>query len=117
MDDNSIPLTAFTTPLGLFEYTRMPFGLVNAPSCFQRMMDYTLQGLINNTCYCYLDDIIIFSKTFSDHLQDLEQVLQRIQQANLRLKAKKCKFLKHQVTYLGHVITKDGILPEPEKIR
>lgn len=116
MAPESIPLTAFTTPLGTFEYLRLPFGLANAPAAFQRLIDAVLRGLLHVNCYAFLDDVVIYSNNFETHLKDLEKVLQRISQANLRLKAKKCKFANNKITYLGHLITNKGVLPDPEKI-
>lgn len=109
--------TAFTTPLGLFEFERMPFGLCNAPATFQRLMQRCLNGQIAESLLVYLDDIIIFSTDFSSHLQHLEQVLERLWQHGLKLKPDKCKLLQHEVAFLGHVVDRDGVRPDPGKIR
>ena len=83
--------TAFSAgPLGFFEYNRMPMGLVNAPACFQRLMQRTMGDLHLNTCLLYRDDIIVFSKTFEEHLIRLDSVFQRLKNANLTLKPSKC---------------------------
>lgn len=117
MSERDKEKTAFCTPFGLFEFNRMPFGLCNAPGTFQRLMerifgDQSLQSLL-----LYLDDIIIFSTSFSQHLQRLEMVLSRLQQHNLKLKMSKCHFFQREVRYLGHIISPDGVATDPEKTR
>ena len=92
---------AFITPDGLYQFKVMPFGLSNAPATFQRMMDVLLSGLKWNTCLVYLDDIVVFSKTFSEHLSRLDEVLARIQRANLKLKISKCSFFATSLKVLG----------------
>ena len=94
----------------------MPFGLSNAPSTFQRMMDLILTGLIGNSCLVYLDDIIIFSRDFSSHLKNLEMVFKRLENVNLKLKITKCKFLREELPFLGNIISKHGIHPDLSKI-
>lgn len=109
--------TAFTVgPLGFFEYNRMPFGLVNAPATYQRLMEQCFEGLHLDICYIYLDDIIIFSKTFEEHLERVEKVLQRLREKNLKLSPKKCEFFRQQVKYVGNIVSENGIEPDPEKI-
>ena len=83
--------TAFTTPFGLFQFRRMPFGLQGAPATFQRMVDYLLDGF-NDFASVYLDDVIVYSSSWKDHLWHLQQALQRTQQAGLTLRRKKCQF-------------------------
>ena len=107
--------TAFCTQQGLFEFNVMPFGLCNAPATFQRLMNLVLAGIQWNTCLVYIDDIIIFGKTFDQHLHNLQQVLDRLRQAGLKLHPSKCQFLQHKVTFLGHIISQDGIYPDPDK--
>ena len=94
----------------------MPFGLVSAPSTFERCIENVLRGLQWQTCLIYLDDIIIFSQTFEDHLENLTEVFKRIKNAGLKLKSSKCEFLKQMVKFLGHVVSKEGISTDPEKI-
>ena len=110
------PKTAFKTKKGLFEFKVMPFGLCNAPATFQRVMDRLLIGLKWNFCLVYLDDIVIFSKTFEKHIEHLEEVFKRIQNANFHLKAEKCVFGRKEIIYLGYSISKEGIKPEPSKL-
>ena len=108
--------TAFITPFGLFEYNRMPFGLCNAPACFARLMQACLNEQIFQILLVYLDDILIFSKTFEEHLERLEMVLKRLREHGLKLKLEKCTFLRRRVTYLGHEVSGAGIAPDPQKI-
>lgn len=117
LDAESRPKTAFTTHAGLYHFTVMPFGLTNAPATFQRLMDLVLGGLKWSCALVYLDDIIVYSSTFSSHLQHLELVLQRIQESGLTLHLSKCHFCKTKLRYLGHVVSQSGIEPDPEKIR
>ena len=115
LDPASRPKSAFTTYQGLYEFVRMPYGLCNAPATFQRLMQVVLAGLEWKSCFVYIDDILVASKTFNEHLSDLRQVFTRLRQANLRLKPKKCSLLHDEVCYLGHVISKQGIKPDPQK--
>ena len=82
--------TAFTIQEGLFEFNVMPFGLCNTPATFQRLMDLTLAGMLWTECLVYLDDIIIFGRTFEDHLRNLMSVLERLRGVNLKAKPSKC---------------------------
>ena len=109
--------TAFSTPQGHFEFNVMPFGLTNAPATFQRLMECVLTGLSGEQCLIYLDDIIIFSSSFADHLNRLTSVLQRLRQAGLKIKPSKCQFMRPQVTYLVHIISAQGVSPDPSKLQ
>lgn len=111
------PKTAFVTPDGLYEFNVMPFGLCNAPATFERMIDNILRGLKWQTCLCYLDDIVIFSRDFSTHLQRLQAVLTCLSSAGLQLNLKKCCFGARQLLILGHVVSRDGVRPDPTKLR
>lgn len=111
------PKTAFVTPDGLFEFNVMPFGLCNAPATFERMMDNILRGLKWHICLCYLDDVVVFSPDFETHLARLHQVLSCLTAAGLQLNLKKCRFGARKLTILGHVVSKDGVSPDPEKLR
>jgi len=93
----------------------MPFGLCNAPATFERLMERILQGLVTKICLVYLDDVIVFGKTFEEMAKNLEQNFIRFQEANLRINPKKCNLFGRQVKYLGHVITTNGISTDPEK--
>lgn len=94
----------------------MPFGLCNAPQTFQRLMQGVLAGLQWEEYLVYLDDIIIFARTFEEHLSRLEHVLARLRQNKLKIKLEKCKFLAEEVNYLGHIVSKEVIQPDPVKI-
>ena len=113
IDETSKPITAFVTHRGLFECTVMPFGLASAPATFQRLMDIVLAGLKWQCCLDYLDDIIVYSPTFEQHLEDLKKVFRALADANLTLKAPKCHFCRPELTFLGHLITPNGIKPDP----
>lgn len=108
--------TAFACGPGLYEFNVVPFGLCNAPATFQRMINKVLSGLLWKVCLAYLDDIVIFSKTMTTHLQDLESVFSALDAANLRLKPEKCSFARQEIKYLGHILTGESIRPDPDKV-
>jgi hypothetical protein len=108
--------TAFSTPMGLFEANRKPFGLQNAPSTFQRLMTCCFGDLNFTHLLIYLDDLIIFSKTFEEHLERLQLVFDRLQEHGLKLKPSKCHLVRKEVQYLGHLVSTEGIKTDPEKI-
>lgn len=108
--------TAFCTPFGLFEWNRMPFGLCNAPSTFQRLMQRMFGDQQCQSVLLYLDDIVIFSSTIQQHLERLEMVLMRLQCEGLKAKLEKCAFFKPEVCYLGHVISSQGVATDPRKV-
>ena len=109
--------TAFTVgPLGFYECERMPFGLTNAPATFQRLMENCLGDLHLKWCLIYLDDIVVFSATFNDHLVRLKAVFDRLREAGVLLKPSKCFFFKKKIHYLGHVVSPEGIGTDPAKI-
>ena len=116
MDPTSREKTAFTTYSGLYEFNKMPFGLVNAPATFQRLMESVLSGLARDKCLVYLDDILVIGKTIEEHNENLSRVLERIRSAGLRLKPKKCSFAQQSVEYLGHIISADGVRTDPKKL-
>lgn len=117
MNENDQAKTAFSAPYGHFEYTRMPFGLKTAPATFQRMMNVILTGIQGIKCFVYQDDIIIYGKSIQDHNLKLTSVLEIIRKANLKLQPAKCEFLRREINYLGHVITENGIKPDPQKVQ
>ena len=117
LDEDSIPLTAFTVgPLGFYKCVRMPFGLTNAPATFQRLMESCLGELHLDWCIIYLDNIIIFLKNADDHITRLEGVFEKLAKAGLKLKPSKCEFFRSNLKYLGHIVSKDGIATDPKKI-
>ncbi|XP_011686344.1 PREDICTED: uncharacterized protein LOC105449050 [Wasmannia auropunctata] len=109
--------TAFSTPHGHYQFKRMPFGLKNAPSTFQRLMDTVLSGLQGNELFVYMDDIVIYAKSLKEHELKFNRLMQRLREANLRLQPDKCEFLRREVAYLGHIICSDGVRPDPNKIQ
>lgn len=108
--------TAFTTAEGHFEYKKMAFGLSGAPATFQRTMDRLLGRLKGRGCLVYLDDTVIYSDDAEQHAQLLREVFELLRSANLKANWQKCKFAVDEVTYLGHVVTKDGVKPDPAKV-
>ncbi len=109
--------TAFVTKYGLFEFKTMPFGLKTAPATYQRLMELALSGLQWTSYLIYLDDVIVFGKTFDEHLGRLAAVLQRFHEAGLKLKPEKCNFFKTEVKFIGYVLTPEGVLPDLENVK
>ena len=116
MSPQDMEKTAFCTRKGNFEFRVMPMGLVNASYTFQKMMQLVLSGLQWQICMVYLDDVIVYSKSFNAHLDNLRSVFDRFRKEGLKLKPKKCHFCKPEVLYLGHVVGRNGIKPNPEKV-
>jgi hypothetical protein len=114
MDDTK-DKTAFITTEGLYHSNVLPFGLNISPAIFQKCMSFLLNG--HKNALAYLDDIIIFSQNFSDHLKHLQEVFDRIRSANMKLKLSKCDFMRDKMVYLGHVVSKEGIMPDPDKVK
>ena len=115
MEEKSREKTAFTTPFGLFEFNVMPFGLHNAPATFQRMMNEALQEC-QDFAKAYIDDVVIYSSTWEEHLDHLDRVFRCLQKAGLTLKRSKCQFGLSYVYYLGYLIGEGGIRPDPKKV-
>ena len=116
VEEKSIEKTAFSTPQGHFEFLRMPFGLKNAPATFQRMMNNTLAEFIGKICFVYLDDVIIFSTSLEEHENSLIKILTKLKEVNLQVQLDKTEFLKKETEFLGHIVTTDGIKPNPKKL-
>ena len=116
LKEEDIPKSAFVCKYGHFEMTRMPFGLNNSASTFQRTMEMALQGLQWVTCLIYIDDIIVFGKDFDEHLLRVEEVFERLRSAGLKLKPTKCDLLQREVVFLGHVVSGKGVSPSPVNI-
>lgn len=106
---------AFTTPMGLFEFERMPYGLCNAPATFQRLMQRCLGGQVHDHLLIYLDDVIVYSPDFELHLKHLEQVFQTLEEYGLKLHPQKCRLFQRSVKYLRHVVSRQGVATDPEK--
>lgn len=115
LDEESKRYVTVNTHRGLFQYNRLPFGVSSAPAIFQRYMETLMQGLRGVSVY--IDDILVTGASLEEHLENLTQVLERLQAAGLRLNRAKCSFLRPSITYLGHVIDKDGLHPTQEKVR
>ena len=120
MHPDSREKTAFITHQGLYELKVMPFGLRNAPAVFQRLMQCVLAGVNPPEgpyfVSVYLDDVIVFSRTLDDHLHHLSLVIDRLAKAGLKLKPSNCHFISKKVQYLGHLLTPDGIRPNPDRV-
>lgn len=112
-----VPKTAFITQWGLYEFVRMPFGLKGAPATCQRVVDKIIAGKKYVSVVVYLDDVVVYNKSFDDQLIDLEDVLQRFKAADLRFRPDKCRFLANSIQYLGHIVTDEGIAADPLKLR
>lgn len=116
LDPAARPITAFSTPSGHYQYRRMPMGLCNSGATFQRLVNTLFHGLIGQTMFAYLDDIIIMSNTLEEHFKRLDQVFQRLEEAGLKIKLKKCHFLKKKIEFLGHTVDSQGLHTSQDKI-
>ncbi|XP_056332072.1 retrovirus-related Pol polyprotein from transposon 297 [Danio aesculapii] len=116
MAESSKPKAAFASHCGLFQFRVLPFGLCNAPATFQRLMNSVLAGLIYKSCAVYLDDIVVASPTFEQHIEDLKDVFLRLRSAGLTMKLAKCQFCRKEMKFLGYRVCPDGILPDQEKV-
>jgi hypothetical protein len=94
----------------------MPFGLRNAPATFERAMETALQGLTNKICLVYLDDIILFGKTFEEEMKNLQEIFRCLERVDLKMSRKKCHLFKQEVSFLGHVVSAEGVKTDPPKI-
>ncbi|CAL9692012.1 unnamed protein product [Knipowitschia caucasica] len=115
LEASSRPYTAFQTPAGLFQFTMMPFGLHGAPATFQRLMDRVLRGC-EDCSAAYLDDVVIFSDTWEQHLRHLERVLGQIERAGLTLNPSKCQWAKEEAKYLGYRLGRGEVRPQMDKV-
>ncbi|KAK3083976.1 hypothetical protein FSP39_006179 [Pinctada imbricata] len=116
LDDSDKHKSAFVTRQGLYEFNVMPFGLCNAPATFERLLETVLSGLQWNVCLIYLDDIIVYGSTFDKMIENLVKVFDKLQEAGLKLKARKCALFSKQVKYLGHVVSDKGVETDPDKV-
>ena len=116
MEAESAEKTAFVTHCGSYQFNVMPFGLVNVPSTFQRLMEKVMSGLMPEKCLTYIDDILVVGTNFSEHLSNLEAVFERLREASLKLKSTKCKLIQREVTYLGYRVSEDGMSADPAKL-
>ena len=105
MHEEDIEKTAFITPKGLYEFKVMPFGLNNAPSTFQRLMNWVLRDFLGIFVTVYLDDVIIYTKgAYEPHLNHIRQVFSVLRKSNLKIKLKKCRFCLLSLAFLGHIV-------------
>ncbi len=109
--------TAFNTPRGHFEYLVMPFGLSNSPAVFQALVNDVLRDMVDQFIYVYLDDILIFSSSLQEHVQHVRRVLQRLLENGLFVKAEKCDFHAQSVSFLGYIISSEGMRMDPDKVK
>ena len=116
IDEHDRDKTAFVTHKGQWRFKVLSFGLANAPSQFARIMELMMSGLTYIVCLVYLDDILIFSKTFDEHLDRLAIVFDRLDCYVLKLKPSKCSLFQHKVSFLGHVVSGQGIECNPDKV-
>ncbi len=116
LDAKSREITAFSTPLGHYEWLRLPVGLRNAPLTFQRMVNSLFAGVIGNGLFVYLDDWIVISKDIDSHFRNLDLVFSRLREVGLKANLSKCNFLKSRIEFLGHVVDGDGIHTVDSKI-
>lgn len=117
LKDSDIEKTAFSVNNGKYEFMRLPFGLKNAPSIFQRALDDILREHIGKICYIYIDDIIVFSKDELTHCKNLDQIFKTLNSANIKCQLDKCDFFKTKVEFLGFVISDKGIETNPNKVK
>jgi hypothetical protein len=111
------PKTAFLSHRGLWQFKRMPMGLMNSPATFQRCIDVVLGDLKWKICICYFDDIIIFSQTFHEHCLHLQMVLQRLMDAGLTISPKKVQLFRQRIKFLGHIVEPGRVYPNPDKVK
>lgn len=109
--------TAFSVEGGHYEFLRMPFGLKNAPATFQRVMDNILREHVGVICLVYMDDIIIYSTSLQEHLINISKVMETLRKHNLKIQIDKSEFLQKEVAFLGHIVTPEGVKPNPDKIK
>jgi hypothetical protein len=108
--------SAFCTKWGLYEFTVMPFGLVNAPATFQRLMNTVLSEKMGQFVLVYLDDILVFSRSVTDHVAHLRWTLGALRKHKLFAKRKKSEFGMKEIEYLGHIVSADGVRPDAGKL-
>jgi hypothetical protein len=113
----SKPLTAFCTDWNLFQYTRVPFGVATGAQVLTRLLDRVFQDLKFEFVYHYLDDVVIYSESFEDHLEHLRVVLERLRAAGLTVKPEKVVFATRGISFLGHIISPAGVRIDPERTR
>lgn len=117
MEESDKHKTAFVCPLGFWEWNRMPQGITNAPSTFQRLMEKCMGDIHLREVLVFLDDLIVFSKSLEEHETRLTNVLNRLRENGLKLSPEKCRFFQTSVRYLGHIVSRNGVETDPEKVK
>lgn len=112
-----VPKTAFSFERGHYEFLRMPFGLRNAPSTFQRLMDEFLEGLDERTVQVYMDDVVVFSKTWDEHIGHLTGLFDRFKKFGLKVSPEKTKLGEREVKFMGHIVSEAGVRPNEERVK
>lgn len=109
--------SAFVTPFGLFEYTRMPFGLCNSPATFQRLMQHVFSELVFQILLVYLDDIVIYSRTIDEHISRLDTLFHKQREHGLKLNLSMCHFFRWKIQYLGYTVSAKGVSTSQDKVK
>lgn len=118
MAQESRPVTAFTAPgRGLYQFKRMPFGFTSAPATFQRLLDRVIKPELDAKAGAYLDDIYVIGATLEEHVQNVLEVFKVLREAGLTINTEKSKFLQVETQYLGHIVGRNGIRTDPEKVQ
>ena len=112
LEEDSKPVTAFEMSGELYEFNVMPFGLCNAPSSFQRLMNIVLAGLADVP---YIDDIVIATETAEENLRRLREIMTYLRNAGLKMNPKKCEIMRDSIKYLGRIVDASGIYPDPQQ--
>src|SRR5579885_3643982 len=116
MDPFDKEKTAFITDYRVYEFNVMPFGLTNAPATFQKTINKVFSRIIRDYIVIYLDNLNMYLQDFNEYLVYLKKVFERLRNAGLKLKAKKCHFFKKELVFLGHIVGEDGVRPDPGKV-
>lgn len=117
LEPNSRKIAPFTTNSGQYQMMRLPMELKISPSAFSRVMSVTLSGLTCDKAFVYMDDLIVYGRNLESHSKNLIDIFERLRKVNLKVNPQKCEFLKTELLYLGHVVTADGVLSDPDKIK